>query len=86
MVAANKRDALQNLSISEDETVGSGYFNAEYSADGSAPATHYLSTGAFDNRVLEAITASKLFDQIRFGMDAHTFDLLPVAPAEVQPE
>lgn len=34
---------------------GDTYFNAEASEDGLAPATHYFTSGAFDNSVVDAI-------------------------------
>jgi hypothetical protein len=68
---ADNQAALQEL-------VGVGYFTAGYSADGTAPATHYISTGPFDNAVLTQIMDSKLFDLVSFGMETDTFGLLPI--------
>jgi hypothetical protein len=60
------------------DIVGEGYFNAGFSADGTAPATHYISTGPFDNAVLTQIMDSKLFDLVSFGMETDTFGLVAV--------
>lgn len=70
-VTADNQEALQAI-------VGDGYFNSPFSETGEAPATHYLSTGPFDNDVLNQIMDSKLFDAVHFGMEAFNFDLLPV--------
>lgn len=69
LITADNQAAVQEL-------VGDGYFTAGYSADGSVPATHYLSTGAFDNIILKHITTSKLFEQISFGQETETFGLM----------
>jgi hypothetical protein len=71
-VTAGNQAAMQDI-------VGDGYFNgAGYSEDGTAPATHYLSSGAFDNTVLDQIMDSKLFELVSFGMETNTFGLMPV--------
>jgi hypothetical protein len=71
LCSAANQTALQEL-------VGEGYFNAGFSADGTAPATRYISTGPFDNAVLTQIIDSKLFDLVSFGMETDTFGLVAV--------
>jgi hypothetical protein len=71
LCSADDQTALQ-------EIVGDGYFTAGYSEDGTAPATHYISSGPFDNAVLTQIMDSKLFDLVSFGMETDTFGLLPI--------
>ena len=64
------------------EIVGDGYFNSPLSEDGTAPATHYLSSGPFDNTVLDQIMDSKLFELVSFGMETNTFGFMPVTVVE----
>ena len=46
---------------------GDDTFVYELSADGTAPATHFLSSGPFDNSQLEAFIDSSWKQIIRFG-------------------
>ena len=43
-------DRLKAQAVSSDQ-----YFNAEASADGLAPATHYFMSGSFSNEEVDAI-------------------------------
>ena len=68
-------------------SIGAGFFNAGLSADGKLPATHYLSSGAFDNVELNLIVNSATWPRkVYFGNDSNealTAELLiPVVAAE----
>lgn len=72
IIAAADQAAMQAL-------VGDGYFTAGYSPDGSPPATNYISSGAFDNNVLDTIVNSDIPKQVHFGMDLWTDGLVLVS-------
>lgn len=50
--------------------LGEGFFNAGYSATGEAPATHFISSGPFENAELNLIVNAAAWPkQIYFGND-----------------
>lgn len=73
LIKTENQTAMQDI-------VGTGYFDAGYSTDGNAPATHYISSGPFDNDALNKILNSKLFEQVIFGLETNTFGLIAVNP------
>lgn len=72
IVTSPNQSAMQTL-------VGDGYFTAGYSADGTAPATHYVSSGPFDNSVLNMIVNSDIPKQVNFGNEVWTDGLILVS-------
>lgn len=50
--------------------LGSGFFTVGLSQDGTAPATHYMSSGPFDNTELDFIANQATWtNTIKFGND-----------------
>lgn len=72
IIAAADQAAMQAL-------VGDGYFTAGYSPDGNPPVTNYISSGAFDNNVLDTIVNSDIPKQVHFGADLWTDGLVLVS-------
>lgn len=78
IVAAADRTAAQ-------DDLGEAFFNTGLSADGDVPATHWVSSGAFDNAELNAIVNAAAWPRtVYFGQDwraaVETEGLQPVAP------
>lgn len=51
--------------VNAQELTSSGYFNAEASADGLAPATHYFMSGPFNNDEVDALVNAPFEKWIR---------------------
>lgn len=50
--------------------LGTGFFNTALSADGTEPATHWMSSGPFDNTELDRIVNSATWPRkVYFGQD-----------------
>lgn len=69
--AANKQAA--------QELLGDSYFTNALSSDGTAPATHYISSGPFDNNALNtALNQTDVNFFVSFGMQPDFNDLKPL--------
>ena len=92
-VAAEHRDAARaeiaaQLSTEDVPYDTSGFFSAELSETGDAPATHYMSSGYWHANELEALVNGVTPRVVKFG-DVQaamiSLGLRPVVPAEELP-
>ena len=92
-VAAEHRDAARAEIAAQLSTEGapydpSGFFGAELSETGDAPATHYMSSGYWHASELEALVNGVTPRVVKFG-DVQaaiiSMGLRSVTPAEQQP-